>query len=314
MAHQKPESVVGSIRGGTGTALLAPPWSRGQVKWIGRGIFVLRLAADESSRWLVAGSFRWNHVFPHEKTFQRSAAEKAAVISRLQMNPWPAHLASRNDAAAWRSGLAEAVSRLEPVFDTGYSTLWRLEELPRPLWPEGDLVVLDGHHSRRAQKHLGLKRLFGWVEPLEAPELRVRAIERAGWLAAWLDGLVREGVLRALDAAPDAARWRMGSSAAFEVLQSDRRWWCEVARLIDGETVVDALTRLSRGAVMPRTSTSPEELMAWLERLEIDTALRLPPPDKAFLRDRALARRPFPQKSTYFHPKLPFGALVEDLR
>ncbi|MBI3555350.1 MAG: hypothetical protein HY074_03680 [Deltaproteobacteria bacterium] len=210
MGHQKSEGVaplvisaeLTPIRGGTGSVTLAPPWSRDQVKWLGRGFYILRLATDETSRWLLGGGFRWQDIYPHERTFRRSATDKCALMENLKMNPWPTHLVGDLDCDKWRSGLAAAVDGKHPVFDTGHVTLWRLAGLPRELLPKGPFVVLDGHHSRRAQMNLGLKRMLGWVEPSTAPQLYVRSIERAGLLAKWLDELLSQGEDGSVDHGP----------------------------------------------------------------------------------------------------------------
>ncbi|MBI3555349.1 MAG: hypothetical protein HY074_03675 [Deltaproteobacteria bacterium] len=109
------------------------------------------------------------------------------------------------------------------------------------------------------------------------------------------------------------AAWTMDHSLAFEVVQASSRHWCEIARPLAGETVVDALTRLAKRQVFLKASASFDEILGWIERFEVDTGLRLPPPNKDYIRLRALARQLFPQKATYFYPKVPFGVLVEDL-
>lgn len=302
------------IRGGSGTGKLAPPWSRSQVSWHGQGYFVLRLATEETSRWCIGASFRWNDVLPHERTFRRSAADKASVIASLKMNPWPSHLTCKADPVAWREALAGAVAQIKPVLDTDHVALWRLSALPKGLSFTGPLVVLDGHHSRKAQQHLRLPGLFGWMEPLEAPQLQVRAIHRSGVLADWLAGCVERSDLAELRAAPAEAGWHAGSSLAFEVVQANRRFWCEVKNPVKGEAVVDALARLAKGRVLLKASSNFDEILGWLADMEIDTALRLPPPTKDYVRARAVAGELFPQKATYFFPKIPFGMLVADLR
>lgn len=317
MGVKEPQSLIGSlypVRGGSGTGKLAPPWSRDQVTWHGRGFFVLRLATDETSRWLVGASFRWNDVFPHERTFRRSASDKANVMAEIKMNPWPSLLTCKADPSAWRATLSQAVATAKPVLDTGHVTMWNIASLPPGLVFSGPLVVLDGHHSRKGQEHIRLPGVFGWLEPLEAEQLRVRAIHRGGWLADWLSDCVKAGELRELSSPPADASWTADRSFAFEVVQSNRRWWCEVARPREGEAVVDALARLAKGRVLLKASSNFDEILGWLGDLEIDTALRLPAPTKEYVRARAASRNLFPQKSTYFFPKVPFGLLVMDLR
>lgn len=317
MGHSKPESLVSPLKGGTGTSRLAPPWARDQVKWLGHGFFVLRLATEETSRWLLGAGFRWNDVFPHERTFRRSAEDKCELMSELRMNPWPVHLAAALDPLEWRSELSSWVEQRKAakVLDTGHVTLWRVEQLPVRLLTVSQFAVLDGHHSRKAQRNLGLRRVFGWLEPLGVPQLSVRSIDRGGWLADWLKDELSQGGLRELSAAPDPGIWTADRSRAFEVVQGARRFWCEIAQPVDpGEAAIDALARLAKGKVFLKSSSSFDEILGWLAKLEIDTALRLPPPTKDYVLNRALARSLFPQKATYFYPKVPFGLLVEDLK
>lgn len=312
MGHPKLESLIYPIRGGTGSASLAPPWSRDQVRWIGRGYFVLRLATEETSRWLLGGGFRWNEVYPHERTFRRSAEDKNTLMKALKMNPWPVHMAAPFESQGFRDLLATQVEGSKPMFDTGHVTLWRIARLPRELPYVNRFVVLDGHHSRKAQRSLGLKRMFGWVEPLGNPQLSVRSIDRAGWLARWLDECIARGELKIRQHAPELSEWTAERSLCFEVVQASRRFWCEVAKPLPGEAVVDALARLGKSRVFFKTSAHFEEIMGWLERLEVDTGLRLPSPTKDYVLDRAVKSALFPQKATYFFPKIPFGVLVED--
>src|SRR5262249_23310456 len=123
--------ILSPVRGGTGTTRLAPPWSREQVQWLGRGFFVLRLAVDEASRWCVGAGFSWSDVYPTERIFKASAAEKAESIRVLQMNPWPVHVACDADPGDWSAYFSSLTRATAPVLDTGYMTLWRLSELPR---------------------------------------------------------------------------------------------------------------------------------------------------------------------------------------
>lgn len=327
MGHPKPESIISPIKGGSGSQSLSPPWARDQVRWLGRGYFVLRLATDETSRWLLGGGFRWSDVFPHERTFKRSAHDKCSLIGQLKMNPWPVHLAAPLSSVEWRDQLAMAVGESSfdgrnikrrddcvRVFDTGHVTLWRVAKLPRNLLSTHQFIVLDGHHSRRAQRNLGLKNLFGWLEPLAAPQLSVRSIDRGGWLAQWIDECIHRGDFIKDVSAPDLSTWSMENSLKFEVVQASKRFWCEIGNPQKNESAVDALTRLAKGRVFLKASSNFEEILSWLERLVIDTGLRLPPPSKEYVLARALKRSLFPQKATYFHPKVPFGILVEDLK
>lgn len=299
--------------GGSGAAQLAPPWSREQVQWLGHGYFVLRLATEEVSRWLLGADYEWSAVFAHERTFRRSAADKASVMKNLSMNPWPSHLACESDPNQWRDTLSRAVNQTKPELDTGHLTLWRLSKLPSELQLVGPFIVLDGHHSRKAQQHLRLKSLFGWLEPLASPSLQVRAIHRAGWLAEWLEQCLADGDLRVCAQAVDEKQWSMDRSMVFEAVQADRRRWLEVARHLPGETVIDALARLAKGRVRLKASANLDEILSWLKDMEIDTALRLPAPTKDYVWERALKRELFPQKATYFFPKVPFGLLVSDI-
>ncbi|MBI3544545.1 MAG: hypothetical protein HY075_14835, partial [Deltaproteobacteria bacterium] len=288
--------VVFPVRGGTGSASLAPPWSRGQVRWLGKGYYVLRLATEDLSRWLLGAGFRAGDVLPHERTFRRSATDKSELMKSLRMNPWPSHLVADLDPDAWRAGLSKLVEGTPPVFDTGHVTLWRLQTLPAGLVPSPPFVVLDGHHSRRAQVNLGLKRMLGWLEPLKAPQLNVRSIDRAGWLARWLDACVAAGELRRLSHAPATENWLAERSTAFEVVQPQSRWWCELARPLSGESAVDGLSRLTKTCatehrVFLKASANFEEILGWIERLEVDTGLRMPPPTKEYAWSRALARQ-----------------------
>lgn len=317
MGFKEPQNLISAlypVRGGSGTGKLAPPWSRDQVTWHGRGFFVLRLATEETSRWLIGASFCWHDVFPHERTFRRSAADKANVMAEIKMNPWPSLLTCKADPVQWRQALSRAVEKMKPVLDTDHVALWRLGALPRELEFSGPIVVLDGHHSRKAQQHMRLPGVFGWLEPLEAEQLNVRSIHRCGWLAEWLAECVESGELRELSSAPTQATWTADRSNAFEVVQSNRRWWCEIVKPYPGEAAVDALSRLAKGRVLLKASSNFDEILGWLGVLEVDSALRLPPPTKEYVRIRAASRNLFPQKATYFYPKVPFGLLVADLK
>jgi hypothetical protein len=285
------------------------------VQWLGRGYFVLRIAVDEASRWCLGSGLAWDDVYPHERIFKRSAAEKAESIRLLRMNPWPVHVACDAEPADWSAYFASLTRGVAPVLDTGYMTLWRLSELPRlsELLGPRRFIVLDGHHSRRAQQYLKLKRMLGWLEPLAGRHLQVRSIDRAGWLAKHFEAWLREGVMERLERGPAEAEWTMGRSQAIEVVQPDKRFWARVVKPDDGEAAVDALARLAKGRAFMKASANFEEIVGWLQRLEVDTGLRLPSPTKEYVRERALARRTLPQKSTYFFPKIPFGVLVEDL-
>ena len=317
--------ILTKVLAGTGSSDLAPPWSRKQVQWIGSGFFVLRVAGDHQSRWLVGGCFSWNQVFPHERTFRRSAEDKKNVMQSLKMNPWPSHLACDVSPNEWRQNLSRVVEGEKPVLDTGYVTLWRLDALPENLLSFKKAIVLDGHHSRKAQQSLGLERIFGWVEPLYCSQLHVKPIIRAGWLAKWLDVQIAAGSLRRVSSSPKIDEWQMGKSLSFEVIQSAGRWWCEVSSELavvksatTGEellpdTVVDILAKLGRGKTFLKANADFDEAMNWLERSEVDTVLRLPDASKQYIFERAISKRLFPQKATYFYPKLPFGILVEDL-
>ncbi|MEW6056536.1 MAG: hypothetical protein AB1540_07960 [Bdellovibrionota bacterium] len=303
------------IHAGTGMSRLAPPWGRDQVRWLSDGYYVLRLATEEQSRWFLGCGLSWRNAFPHERTFRRSAIDKGAVIERLAMNPWPAHLGVDFPFQEWRAVLAQAIEKSETVLDSGHITLWRLEQLPEVLSSfQGNCVVLDGHHSRRAQRNLRLKKFFGWVEALDSPQLQVRAIHRSGWLAQWLDELIASRSIMRLERGSEPQPWQMNCSQVVEVVQADKRWWCEVCDFEKGETALDALTRMAKGRVLFRSSSSFEEILNWLENVEVDTALRLPAPTKEYVLQRSLERKLFPQKATYFYPKIPFGLLVQDLR
>lgn len=315
MGLEKSSSSIRPIRGGTGTARLAPPWARNQVQWLDEGYFVLRMATTPSSRWFLGAAYNDPEVFPHERTFRRSAEDKSKIIKQLQLNPWPVHMVTDVNADEWRTQLAQAVEGQAPLIDTGHLTLWCLKRLPIS-GLQGPFVVLDGHHSRKAQRYLGFTNVFGWVEALGSETLQVRAIHRAGRLAHWLDGLVSSGQVRRLDVAPalsDSKCWFKERPGLFEAVQADDQWWGEIVDLNPKELAVDAFARLARGEVFLRASSNFDEILSWLGSLTADTALRLSDPDKKLVWDRGVNRLLFPQKATYFFPKVPFGLLVQDL-
>lgn len=306
------------IKAGLGRADLAPPWSRDQVSWLGRGYFVLRMVTDGLSRWILGASLLWKNAYPHERVFHRTASQKSEVLRSLRMNPWPVHLAGKCDAKLWRSELSALVEqeRAEPIIDTGYLTMWFVSRLPTALLSGAPrFLVLDGHHSRKAQHYLGFDRIFGWIEPLDAEELKVKALHRAGHLSGWLSDAIKDGELRVLDRAPEMSTWTLETSLAFEVVQPERRFWVKCAHAASGETCIDALSRLARQRrVFLHTSPNFDEITSWLQRMEVDTGLRLPPSTKNHVWSRAMSGQLFPQKATSFYPKIPFGLLVQDLK
>jgi hypothetical protein len=312
MGLEKPPAGINSIginpiKGGTGTARLAPPWLRDQVQWLTEGYFILRMATAPNSRWFLGASFSERDVFPHERTFKRSAEDKSRIIKQLNLNPWPVHMVTNMNEVLWRETLAKTVEGAAPLVDTGHLTLWCVQQLPFQNL-KGPYVVLDGHHSRKAQLYLGLPNVFGWLETMESEALQVRAIHRAGRIASWLEMLVDAGQIRRLDTAPT-----LSHGGLIEVVQVDDQWWGEITELKPGETAVDALARFGRGEVFLRASSNFDEILSWLGSLTVDTALRLPNPDKQEIWKRGVEKVLFPQKATYFYPKVPFGVLVQDL-
>lgn len=309
---------------GCGFGQLNPPWLKTQVEWLGRGIMICELFragrnaietpadADNSSRWLLGAGFPWKSVLPHEKTFRRSVSDKWRFLKKEKMNPWPVHLASLCRQSEWEKLLKSKIGKKKPDIQTDCFKIWKFDSIDEEKLKLHELILLDGHHSRSAQKILGTSHVLGWVEPFYSDELRLQPIHRAGWLGEWLVSLRKEGLIREVSQSEAEAP----KSGALTVLQPTRKWFfvfTNKAFREKSDLPTDCLVRLAKGKVTLRSHHSLEELEGWLESLDVDTVLVLQEVSKDTVYERAKMGRLFPQKATYFYPKIPFGLLVENL-
>ncbi len=290
---------------GSGHQRIAPPWSRSQVEWITKGVTVLRVATDFGSRWLVGGEVDYNKTFGHERTFQRSVEDKTEVIQHLLMNPWPTHMACLNEPNSFKQILSELVKGKKPLVDTHYYTMWSFDLFPKSIQIEGPLIVLDGHHSRQAQRKFGKQRIFGWVEPFFSRELNVNPIHKAGRLLKKIDYAIEKKIFHKTN--------EPLSDHVFEVIQRYQHYFCTGAnqKLFAADAVYEYFSRQTFKLI---SSSDLDDLEKRLQSTEIDTIIKFAPYDKKYILERAFNKQLFPQKSTYFYPKIPFGLFVQDLR
>lgn len=297
---------------------LAPPWSPTAVRWLDAdSFFVLRTVHEgESSRWCVGARVPVEKLYPHEKTFNRSVREKARVMRKVRMNPWPVFAAVDAHWENWTHWLESCVKGATPLVDSNYITLWNLSDASL-LHNAGQFglnfkhaIILDGHHSFEAQKtHLNRDRVLGWFLPFDHPELRVRAIHRGGWFKAAIEKALANGEL---EAATDAEFLDSKNNLhVFEVIQLQKKAYFKLKN--KKQMAVDWIGALESPRSNLHVSSNMDELVANLLQNEFDTVVRLPDPLKPEVERRAVAKKLFPQKATYFYPKIPFGLMAENL-
>ncbi|HRK02949.1 MAG TPA: DUF1015 family protein, partial [Oligoflexia bacterium] len=280
-------------------------WSEGAASF-----YVLRAIHEgESSRWCLGVRLLSPSLLAHEKTFARSVREKCRVFRRVKINPWPVLSAIDLDWKSWNSWLQESVAGAPPLVDNNYVALWRLNQLAdTTLKFPSKILVLDGHHSLEAQRTvLPEKPITSWVLPRNHPELHVRPIHRAGWLKATIEKALQKQEITLIQGV-DNKKLAFDPHVT-EVIQSQKRFYVRVHK----QDAIDWVGGLDNARTQLRTSPDIESLVNMLTQNECDTVLQMAQLEKKAIFDRASQGLLYPQKATYFFPKVPFGWLVERL-
>lgn len=278
---------------------------------------------------LGAGS---RHVVPHERTFAKPKQDRLRLLSALRANTSPIFALCPDRGGALRSLLRRA-SRGRPD-GSGRSAdgvrvrLWRVERpalqrrFSRALAAR-TLLVADGHHRLAvAREHRRRRRGAGgsgstlcYLCAEQDPGLALlpthRVLEAARGGARELGRLCRlrrrsspAALLRALSGRlpPLAfgAAWRGGQAVAVP------------REPLGARLAVEWLDRALPGLKPGELSYTHESREALAAARRGGLALLLRPLTVRVLR-RALGRGgPLPQKSTYFHPKVPAGAVFKE--
>lgn len=287
--------------------------SPGEKKDLERAYFLMRF---QSRRWILGSSVNLKSTFPHEQTFYQKVRKKIFYFQKEKQNPWPLHLAVAENPLNWSSGWEQWLRNKECtlVHQSADSQIWRLHELPKWMRKFDKFLVLDGHHSRKAQSLMEHTHSFCWIECLQERALSMKPILRLGLFQAWIDWAMRCEWLT-----PMAVQEKKGSSGFFmgfhSIFEENDKYFLFTHRAVTffkeqkkqayGITSVDLFHELWKvwKKQESQDSTTIEYAVDYPEHSKSHIFV-FPRCSKKFIYQRALRRFLFPQKTTCFFPKI----------
>ena len=288
-------------------------------------------------------------VFRHEQTFAGPKTDREQLLQAVRANLSPIFCLYSDSTTGIYQQLVQWTRRQPPVIDAQTDQerqrVWQVSdpgaiEALRQAMHAKQIVIADGHHRYEvalANRHLfpAVMAYFGWLEdpamvvlpihrlvqlgramPLEEIERRltrcveVAAVSDPGTLfrmlesgknGAGLFGLYAQGryrLLRLRCEGVETSLARHGAPAAWAALDVALVHYILLPELTDGQPPVIGYTK------------DAAEAAAWADGAGDRVAFLLNPVPVRRIQEIALQGHRLPQKSTYFHPKLLSGVVI----